>query len=507
MPGDEIYQDMVQARGNPYRQDQIAPYSHYRDPIDRTPGRLAGNSTIWGDASPEVQSRVIDLLVDTSRDAGLNARQTAHVLAIARAESGFNPDAAAGTTSAHGIGQFINKTGAAYGLNDSNRTAVALQARALVAHFQDNQRLARARGQGEEYIYKYHHDGPNDESGGLSLSRTKVMPYLADYEAFVRRRLGVPAERIDNVGQPHPTPGGQSSSPREDAPTLLVAGMSGPQVRQLQERLNALGFNDDRGLALQEDGRFGQRTAEALLSFQRDYGLREDGVAGPRVRSALTRTEQLQQQPVSEFSEQSMLKQGTHGSATRSLQEALNQLGYSDARSQPLATHGLFNASTSAAVREFQRDHGLSVDGIVGPDTTAALRTAATAPLLNHPDHPDHSLFKQARNAVQRMDNQQGRVSDHNSDCLAAALTVAARSDGLDRIDEVLLYRNGAVASAIQYGQAGIRDRYASVDTTQALNQTLADSSRLLKPKEGQVVINPAPEPLREQPGAAQVLR
>lgn len=108
MASEDIYESMIQPRGRAYRDDQIARrLSYYDDPIDKSPGRLAGNSHVWGDATAEVQSRAIDALVSASEQAGLTPRQTAHVLAIARLESGFNPDAAAGTTSAYGLGQFV----------------------------------------------------------------------------------------------------------------------------------------------------------------------------------------------------------------------------------------------------------------------------------------------------------------------------------------------------------------------------------------------------------------
>lgn len=188
MPND-IYTSMVQPPGAAYRSSQIEPWSHYREPIDET-RPLHGQSRRWGDASPEVQSRVIDSLIESSREAGLTPRETAYVLAIARVESGFNPDAAAGTTSASGLGQFIDRTGKHYGLNNANRFDVDAQSDALVAHFVDNRNLARDRGQGEDYIYKYHHDGPTRDYGGLGLSQRKVAPHLDEYEQFVNQRLG-----------------------------------------------------------------------------------------------------------------------------------------------------------------------------------------------------------------------------------------------------------------------------------------------------------------------------
>ena len=180
------YSQLIQPSGPGYRQDQVVANSHYNDAIDQTSGRLAGNTRKWGDASADVQAQVINTLIDESRKAGLNDHQTSYVLAIARAESGFNPDAAAGTTSASGLGQFINGTGSAYGLDGSNRWDARAQAQALVQHFMDNSRLAQQRGQGEEYIYKYHHDGPSRDYGGLQLSNQIIMPRLSQFENFVQ---------------------------------------------------------------------------------------------------------------------------------------------------------------------------------------------------------------------------------------------------------------------------------------------------------------------------------
>src|SRR5262245_28244620 len=160
----------------------VKPYSHYNDPIDTSPGRPAGNSRVWGDASIEVQKRVIDSLIAKARGKGLMIREIAHVLAIARVESGFNPDAAAGTTSASSLGQFIDSTGKQYGLNEGNRFDVDANADALVRHYLENKTLAEKRGfagrEKEEMIYKYHHDGPNGEFGGLKISREEVIPLV-----------------------------------------------------------------------------------------------------------------------------------------------------------------------------------------------------------------------------------------------------------------------------------------------------------------------------------------
>ncbi|MEG2049135.1 MAG: lytic transglycosylase domain-containing protein, partial [Comamonas sp.] len=103
-------------KGAEYKDKQVKSYSHYKEPVDHSPGRLAGHSRVWGDAPLAVQKQVIDKLIAAAKGAGMNVRRTALLLATAKIESGFNPDAAAGTTSASSLGQFVNKTGKFYGL-------------------------------------------------------------------------------------------------------------------------------------------------------------------------------------------------------------------------------------------------------------------------------------------------------------------------------------------------------------------------------------------------------
>jgi len=169
-------------KGAAYKDSQIEPYSHYEEPVDHKPGRLAGHTRIWGDAPLEVQKQVIDKLIAAAREAGMNARRAALLLATAKIESGFNPDAAAGTTSASSLGQFVDKTGKAYGLNDSNRFDTNANVKALLAHFLDNEALAKKRGKPDVWCYKYHHDGPTADYGGEGLATGKFAALADLYE-------------------------------------------------------------------------------------------------------------------------------------------------------------------------------------------------------------------------------------------------------------------------------------------------------------------------------------
>lgn len=59
--------------------------------------------------------------------------------------------------------------------------------------------------------------------------------------------------------------------------------LHGEDVAELQRRLNALGFDADM-----VDGIFGPATLHAVLEFQQNRGMSEDGIAGPEVIRELT---------------------------------------------------------------------------------------------------------------------------------------------------------------------------------------------------------------------------
>jgi peptidoglycan hydrolase-like protein with peptidoglycan-binding domain len=75
---------------------------------------------------------------------------------------------------------------------------------------------------------------------------------------------------------PGPAPGTDGSGP------LLKKGLRGGPVRELQDRLRALGF--DPGAT---DGDFGPNTEGAVKAFQAAKGLEVDGVVGPQTWKAL----------------------------------------------------------------------------------------------------------------------------------------------------------------------------------------------------------------------------
>ena len=72
-------------------------------------------------------------------------------------------------------------------------------------------------------------------------------------------------------------------TPMPTLPTLR-RGSSGEYVTLLQTKLIQLGY--DVG-ATGADGRYGDKTEAAVKAFQKDHGLVEDGITGPRTWEAL----------------------------------------------------------------------------------------------------------------------------------------------------------------------------------------------------------------------------
>lgn len=131
-------------------------------------------------------------------------------------------------------------------------------------------------------------------------------------------------------------------------------------VRSLQYLLNA------HGARLTVDGTFGPLTRNAVLAFQRAHHLKADGVVGTATWRALIIT----------------VRKGSTGSAVRAVQDQINFRNNKNGRT--LTVDGIYGPKTQAAVRGFQQGvafdvRGFPVDGIVGPLTWQALVTETLA--------------------------------------------------------------------------------------------------------------------------------
>jgi len=142
----------------------------------------------------------------------------------------------------------------------------------------------------------------------------------------------------------------------------------GDDVKALQQGLLALGFKFGKA-----DGVYGPRTRNAVLRFQRKYGLNADGVVGDETRAKLNALGveiPLYVTPAMAMPEgfERTLSLGMLGMDVCALQAELIARGYLKGNADLV-----YGKKTRDAVREFQKDMGLKTDGVAGPDTLRAL--------------------------------------------------------------------------------------------------------------------------------------
>lgn len=93
--------------------------------------------------------------------------------------------------------------------------------------------------------------------------------------------LNAPNHHVIGCLEDGPNAGQTSTSSKVAEPTLKL-GSSGSEVRKLQKNLNALKITDNDGNKLEEDGKFGRLTGQAVRKFQKKYKLEQDQIYGPK---------------------------------------------------------------------------------------------------------------------------------------------------------------------------------------------------------------------------------
>jgi hypothetical protein len=174
------------------------------------------------------------------------------------------------------------------------------------------------------------------------------------------------------------------------------------------------------------------------------------------------------------------LHPGDHNPQVQSLQQLLSRLGYRDPNGHPLAADGDFGRNTEHAVRAFQRDHGLQVDGVAGLATFAVVDAIQANPFTSR-HHPHHALYEQSLRQVHAEESRRQIQHGPHSEVLAGALTVEATRHGMTRIDRVELNDTGTLVRAVQVSplrdEPGLNRTTDPITTQQATHTPLSQSS------------------------------
>ncbi len=148
---------------------------------------------------------------------------------------------------------------------------------------------------------------------------------------------------------------------------ILRVGDRGERVEELQRTLRVLEFYDYPEL----EGFFGTDTRSALMNFQKEHGLEVNGVADTYTFRAL---EAALDECYPEIQYNGIMRMRSVGDDVKALQQVLKTLGYYGTRPD-----GVFNANTASAVRTFQFDYGMSVDGVVNERLVKKINTVAAS--------------------------------------------------------------------------------------------------------------------------------
>jgi peptidoglycan hydrolase-like protein with peptidoglycan-binding domain len=193
--------------------------------------------------------------------------------------------------------------------------------------------------------------------------------------------------RVTSGGSASPTQAFAATSSTPTSPAAnnpattntLKLGAQGPAVADLQTRLKSAGYFDGPITSY-----YGSLTEASVTRFQQAKQIAADGAAGPQTLAALQQTSRPTQSPTpttqqppaqggpAEPVTTGTLQRGDRGDAVTTLQNRLKTAGVFDG---PVT--GFYGSLTEEAVRRFQQAKGLSVDGVAGPRTMAALMSGS----------------------------------------------------------------------------------------------------------------------------------
>jgi peptidoglycan hydrolase-like protein with peptidoglycan-binding domain len=140
---------------------------------------------------------------------------------------------------------------------------------------------------------------------------------------------------------------------KQDAKVYVMQlGDSGPDVEGVQQRLYELGYLDNKANI---QGVFGDKTAEAVKTFQKRNDLNADGKVGDHTLEMLYGEEVVS----------NAYRLGDKNQVIEDCQTALKKMGYITT----FKPDGEMGKATVTAIKAFQQANGLTRDGALGPVT------------------------------------------------------------------------------------------------------------------------------------------
>ena len=170
-------------------------------------------------------------------------------------------------------------------------------------------------------------------------------------------------------------PDAAGTAARAEAPSAeYLIDMTPEEVRQLEDRLSALGF-----LSSAPDAVYDAETRLAVQAFQQANGIEASGEPDALTRERVYADDSVSRQEylrrfADAYSQMEPLENGNINNQVQVLQRKLNEYGYFSGSSD-----GVFGDATQTAVERFQMVNGLEVTGIA--DGATIMRLMAGVPI------------------------------------------------------------------------------------------------------------------------------
>ncbi len=164
-------------------------------------------------------------------------------------------------------------------------------------------------------------------------------------------------------------------------PNTLQLGDAGQTVRSLQYYLAVVGAYYASVQPAPITGTYDEATAASVRSFQQTFGLPQTGVADRQTWNDLYAAYLgiLESQPsdaCAQLYPDLVLREGVTDESVRTLQQYLSYLSQFDPNIPAVSDTGYFGPLTKSAVQAFQRQYGLTPNGVVGAVTWDAIAGA-----------------------------------------------------------------------------------------------------------------------------------
>lgn len=263
-------------------------------------------------------------------------------------ENGLTADGVAGTKTLNAIAAAVARKGGTPASGGSAGTTLKLNSQGTKV----SQLQTDLKQLGYYYAEITGNFGAKTEAAVKAFQKAKGL--TADGVAGTKT-LNAIAAAVDKAG-------GSSSG---SSSTNMKLGSTGTAVSALQQNLTTLGYYYG-----DVTGHYGNLTQQAVKKFQKAKGLTQDGVASTATLNAITSALKNAGVDVGPGTVATTLREGDKGTAVTELQTMLKKLNYYYG-----SVTGSFDSLTKQAVRKFQDDNKLTVDGVAGPATINKLRT------------------------------------------------------------------------------------------------------------------------------------